>query len=292
MRYPHIVIAALSCACLAVSYTDTLNAQAGTATVALSETDRGIGTGVAAPARRERPRVFVQAFEFNATLAKAEQDELNSLAGAIAVMRGQDPNAAMQQTMANLGRAVADLLVEQLLDGGEVRVVERRALEDIIKEQDLVGGDRAQSGQDVASKAKIAGARYMVTGSITTFGQSKQQSRLGAVLGGVIRNKTGGLVGGVSSGKTLYTIGLTARIVDTETGDIVASVKTDGTVEGNKHRSVVGAGVLGAVIGGGLSTASSDERELRIAEALAMSTSALADQLVEKLQREIAQNNN
>lgn len=259
--------------------------------VAVSGAPTPASAEAAAPAaRRERPRVFVQAFEFNAQLGREERDELNSLAGAIAALRGADPQAALQQTMANLGRAAADLLVEQLLEDGEVRVVERRALEAILAEQDLVAGDRAAAGQDVAQKAKLAGARYMITGSITQFGQSVKQSAAGAVLGGVLRNRTGGLIGGVKSGKTTYTIGITARVIDTATGDVVASVKSDGIVDGNRQRAIVGAGVAGAIIGGAFSKSETGERELRIGEALTLSTAKLADQIVEKLQRETGAN--
>jgi len=258
--------------------------------VASSTVTPTMEAAVAPAARRERPRVFVQAFEFNAQLGEAERAELNSLAALMSAARGNDPQAALQQSMANLGRAAADLLVESLLEGGEVRVVERRALEAILAEQNLVASDRAADGQDVARSARVAGARYMVTGSITKFGQSRQQSKKGTMIGVILREKTGGLIAGANSGKTVYTIGITARLVDTETGDIVASVKTDGVVEGNKHRTIAGGGVLGGVLGGAMSNSASDERELRIGEALAQSTAALAEELVAKLQRETSGN--
>ncbi len=267
------------------TFTGSLDAQelvAGTSAMRTAES-------TAAPTvRHERPRVFVQAFEFNAQLGEEERAELNSLAALVSAAKGNDPQAAMQQSMANLGRAASDLLVEALLEGGDVRVVERRALDAILAEQNLVASERAASGQDVARMARVAGAKYMVTGSITKFGQSRKQSNKAAMVGGLLRAKTGGVIGGVRSGKTTYTIGITARLVDTETGDIIASVKTDGVVEGNKHRSVAGAGVLGGVLGGAMSNGESGERELRIGEALAMSTAAVADELVAKLVAEVA----
>jgi hypothetical protein len=47
---------------------------------------------------------------------------------------------------------------------------------------------------------------------------------------------------------SLASIGLTARIVDTETGDVVASVKTDGVVAGDNFCTIAGA------VGASLST--------------------------------------
>jgi curli biogenesis system outer membrane secretion channel CsgG len=274
------VIAALIASTLSIS---SLSAQEMVATASPAPAAE---VGIAPTAKRERPRVFVQAFEFNAQLGEEERAELNSFAALVSAARGQDPQAALQQSMANLGRAAADLLVEALLEGGEVRVVERRALDAILAEQNLVASDRAAEGQDVARTARVAGARYMVTGSITKFGQSRQQSRVAAIAGGILRAKTG--IGGVSSGKTVYTIGITARLVDTETGDIIASVKTDGIVEGNKHRTIAAGGVLGGVLGGAMSNGASNERELRIGEALVESTGAIAEELVAKLLRELA----
>lgn len=227
--------------------------------------------------RAQRPKVVVQPFEFNVVPTQEQLEEMNSFAALGAVLRGGDPTATMQATGANLGRAAADLLTEQLMQTQRFRVLERRALEQVKAEQ-TVSTTGPQSG-------KLAGAQFIITGAITKFGQSKQKSRWGAIAGGVIAGATKGVVTGVGSGKTVYEIGMTVRVVDAETGEVLASVTTEGTIEGDKSRSIAGAGLAGGIIGGALSKSTSGEREKRIAEALAISAANLTVKLVEQQQK-------
>jgi curli biogenesis system outer membrane secretion channel CsgG len=223
--------------------------------------------------RAQRPKVVVQPFEFNVVPTQEQLEEMNSLASLVSALRGGDPAATMQATGANLGRAAADLLTEQLMNTQRFRVLERRAL-DQVKTEQTVSATGPQAG-------KLAGANFIVTGAITKFGISKQTSRMGTIAGSILKSKSGGLIGGVSSGKTVYEIGMTVRVVDAETGEIVASVQTEGAVEGDKSRALAGAGVAGGVLAGALSKSTTGEREKRIAEALALSAANLTVKLVE-----------
>ena len=227
--------------------------------------------------RAQRPKVVVQPFEFNVVPTQEQLEEMNSFAALAMAMRGGDPSANMQATGANLGRAAADLLTEQLMNTQRFRVLERRALSDVKAEQ-TVSATGAQAG-------KLVGAQYIVTGAITKFGISKQTSRMGGAIGGMLKSKTGGLLGGMASGKTLYEIGMTVRVVDAETGEILISVQTEGTVEGDKSRAIAGGGVVGGLLAGALSKSTTGEREKRIAEALALSAANLTVKLVEQQQK-------
>jgi len=227
--------------------------------------------------RAQRPKVVVQPFEFNVVPTQEQLEEMNSFAALAMAMRGGDPSANMQATGANLGRAAADLLTEQLMNTQRFRVLERRALGDVKAEQ-TVSANGAQAG-------KLVGAQYIVTGAITKFGISKQTSRMGGAFGAALKSKTGGLLGGMASGKTLYEIGMTVRVVDAETGEILISVQTEGTVEGDKSRAIAGGGVVGGLLAGALTKSTTGEREKRIAEALALSAANLTVKLVEQQQK-------
>lgn len=232
----------------------------------------------AAPARAsiprsQRPAVMIMGFEFNATLSEDDRAELNSLAAFAAAMRGGDPAAAQQQSNANVGRAIADLLVAELIESGQFRVLERKALDAILAEQSLAASGRADSSaRDVAQQARVLGARYLVTGSITKFG--RETKRKGGALGGITR-----AVGGVGVSSNTYTVGLTARIVDASTGEIVASVSSDGEVKGGRK---FGIGGVGGGAGGVFASSTSGEREKKIGEAVGLAVATLAERIAEK----------
>jgi len=161
----------------------------------------------------------------------------------------REPNGVAAEEHGEYGRAAADLLFEQLLETGYFRIVERRALEGVKSEQDLVGSDRAAANQSVAQQAKLHGAKYMVTGAITKFGRSQdKKAGFGGIAAAIVGQKMGGAFSGVSSGKTTYQIEITARIVDTETGEVAAAMTSDGSAVGNKSRTIVGGGMLASIL--------------------------------------------
>lgn len=266
-------VAALLAVATATATPRAVQAQGPNATTAA---DSAVSLFEALP-RAQRPKLVVQPFEFNVVPTKEQLDEMNSFAALATVLRGGDPNATMQATGVNLGRAAADLITEQLMSTQRFRVLERRVL-DQVKAEQQVSENGPQAG-------KLAGAQFIVTGAITKFGVSKQKSRFGGAIGGALSSKTGGLIAGVGSGKTVYEIGMTLRVVDAETGEVLASVATEGAVEGDKSRSIVGAGLAGGILAGALSKSTTGEREKRIAEALAVSAANLTVKLVEQQQK-------
>ncbi len=227
--------------------------------------------------RSQRPSIIVMNFDFSAPLSSEDREELNSLGAVAAALRGQGAPSQVQQTGVNLGKATADMLMEALLRSGNFRVLERKALEQLISEQNLTSSDRAAAGQDVAAKAKLLGARYMLTGSISKFGTSTKKK--GGLLGAVTKVAIGVAM---ESKQTAYEVGLTARIVETATGEVVASISTDGVVIGDKSRLVGGVAIGGGGGAGGLGgSQDSGEREKRITESLSLAVGKLTLKLVE-----------
>jgi len=147
----------------------------------------------------------------------------------------------------DVGRGIADLLVDKLVSGGVYSVIERQALDKILAEQNFSNSDRA----DPASAAKIGkvlGVDAILVGSITQFGRDDKTTGVGGV--GAVTGRFG--IGGVSHKKSTAVVGITARLVDTSTAEILASVsekgestRTDtGVLGGGGGWNGLGAGAL------------------------------------------------
>jgi|GEM_PF-3176000 len=228
--------------------------------------------------RSQRPPVMVANFEFTATPSNDDLSELNAVGSLMMAIRGGDPGQRGRTVQENLGRATADLMVARLLQTSQFRVMERKALDQLLAEQELVSSAKAASGQQVAQKAQIVGAKYLVTGSITKFARTRQEK--GGGLGGITR-RIGSAVGASSTQHT-YEIALSGRIIETATGEVVASFTTEGVSVGDKERAVAAlAGVLPlGIIGVGGGSSSTGEREKRIAESLQKAVDNLVAQMI------------
>ena len=71
----------------------------------------------------------------------------------------------------DVGKGVADLIVDGLVEDGSYRVIERKRLDAILAEQNFSNSDRADpSAASVAKIGKALGVKYLLVGSITKFG--------------------------------------------------------------------------------------------------------------------------
>src|SRR4029453_2030793 len=95
------------------------------------------------------------------------------------------------------------------------------------------------------------GVKYLIVGSITKFGTEQSSKSVGGFgLGG------GGIgIGSVGTSKGKANVAITARIIDTTTGEIMASAKGDGTSKRSGFLlGGAGGGGGGAGFGGGART--------------------------------------
>jgi curli biogenesis system outer membrane secretion channel CsgG len=133
--------------------------------------------------------------------------------------------AAAQLGMQNdLGATLADLIINRLVTDGKFIVIERAALDKIIKEQNFSNSDRADSATAV-KLGKIAGVDAIVIGSITQFGgeSSKKATNIPIKIHGVT-------IPVANNQKTAtVSVGVTARLIDVSTGLILASATGSGT---------------------------------------------------------------
>lgn len=175
----------------------------------------------------------------------------------------------------DIGKGIADLIVDELVNDGSYRVIERKRLDAVLAEQNFSNSDRADpAAAKVAKLGQALGVKYLIIGSITEFGTENKSTKIGG--GGFGGGKLG--IGGIgkSSGKANVTI--TARIIDTSTAEVMASARGEGTSKRGGF-SVSGGAFSKFGGSGGLSMGSSDFRETVLGEA----TEAAVKQTTEKL---------
>ncbi len=175
----------------------------------------------------------------------------------------------------DIGKGIADLIVDGLLEDGSYRLIERKRLDAILAEQNFSNSDRADpSAASVAKIGKALGVRYLIVGSITKFGTEQKGMGVG---GGAFGGGRFGL-GKVGTQKGKANVAVTVRMVDTSTGEIMASAKGDGT--SSRSGLMLGGGGFGGAGGvGSIEMTSSDYKDTVLGEA----TEVAVKQVVEKL---------
>jgi curli biogenesis system outer membrane secretion channel CsgG len=167
----------------------------------------------------------------------------------------------------DIGKGMADQVVDALVNDGSFRVIERKKLDTVLAEQDFSASDRADPSAAKLSKlGKVLGVKYIIAGSITKFATESR--------GGAVAVKGIGLGGK----KTKSEVNLTARMIDTTTGEIMLSAKGHG-------ESGKGGGASFAKSGFGVGTNSEEWRQSGLGEAQEKATTDLVTQLVAKKDR-------
>jgi curli biogenesis system outer membrane secretion channel CsgG len=185
--------------------------------------------------------------------------------------------AAIFGTNQDVGKGIADLLVDKLVSDGVYSVIERKVIDKIIAEQNFSNSDRADASS-AAKIGKILGVDAILIGSITQFGRDDKSTGVGG--GGLGLGRFG--IGGVKKTQSKAVVQVTGRLVDTSTAEILASA----TAKGESSRSgtgLVGAGGSDAGIGaGGLDMKSSNYANTILGEATTKAVDDLAAQLGQK----------
>ena len=175
----------------------------------------------------------------------------------------------------DIGKGMADQVVDELVNDGAFRVIERKKLDTVLAEQDFAQSDRADPSAAKLSKVgKVLGVKYIISGSITKFATSDKKYGGGGLIGG----KLGGL--GLKKAKSEVTI--TARMIDTTTGEIMLSAKGEGVSNKGGGISVGGFGGGG---GAGFSMGSSEYKASALGEAQEQACKLLVQQLIAKKDR-------
>ena len=147
----------------------------------------------------------------------------------------------------DVGKGIADLLVDKLVNDGVYSVIERKELDKVLAEQNFSNSDRA----DPASAAKIArvlGVDAIVIGSITQFGRDDKKTDVGGGALGGVTGKFG--IGGLRKSQSTAVVQITGRMIDTSTAEILASASGKGE-SSRSGTGILGAGGSSAGLGGG-----------------------------------------
>lgn len=172
----------------------------------------------------------------------------------------------------DIGKGIADLIVDGLVEDGTYRVIERKRLDAVLAEQNFSNSDRAdpEAGK-VAKIGKALGVKYLIVGSITKFGLENKKMGLGGSGWGGGRFGLGEV--GTSKGKAA--VAIAARMIDASTGEVMATAKGEGT----SSRSGLLLGGAATHGGGNIEFGSSDFQDTVLGEA----TQAAVKQVVAKL---------
>ena len=100
--------------------------------------------------------------------------------------------------------AAQDVFVTELVKSGKFRVIEREQLAALMREKNLsLSGDLDPS--TAIQAGRLLGVNYLLTGALTEYGNTK----------------VGGSGFGISAGKKKFVAAMNARLIDSETGEIV-----------------------------------------------------------------------
>ena len=176
----------------------------------------------------------------------------------------------------DIGEGIADLIVDELVNDGAYRVIERKRLDAILAEQNFSNSERADpSAKTLAQIGKALGVKYLIVGSITKFGTEQSNRSFG---GGGYGSAFG--LGQVGTSKGKANVAITARMIDTSTGEIMASAKGEGT---SKRSGFLlgGAGGGGGGGGGGqIAFGASDFKDTILGEATELAVKMTSEKLV------------
>jgi curli biogenesis system outer membrane secretion channel CsgG len=155
--------------------------------------------------------------------------------------------SAIFGTNVDVGKGMADALVDRLVTDGTYSVIERKALDKLLAEQNFQNSDRADPS-GAARIGKLLGVNAIIIGSITEFGRDDKSTNIG---GGAIGGVTGRFgIGGVGKREAKAVVQLSARMVNVETGEILAVAQGRGEST-RSGTTLLGSGGSAVNAGGG-----------------------------------------
>jgi curli biogenesis system outer membrane secretion channel CsgG len=186
----------------------------------------------------------------------------------------QSTSAAMFGNDVDVGKGIADLLVTDLVKDGSFSIIERKALDKIMAEQNFSNSQRADP-TSAARIGKLLGVDAILVGSITEFGNETKKTNLGGAGG----NWGGFGLGGIGHSNSKANVGINARLVNVDTGEIIAVAEGVGQSSRSSTSMLGGGGNWHGFGSGNADFGSSDFQNTIIGEA----TKAAVDKLTADL---------
>ena len=210
-------------------------------------------------ASNHRPRVAVLDFDYATVMSSS---------------------SAMFGNNVDVGRGITDLLVTDLVKDGTYSVIERQALNKIMAEQNFSNSNRADP-TSAAKLGKLLGVDAIIVGSITEFGNETKKTNLGGGGG----NWHGYGMGGVGHSNSKANVGITARIVNVDTGEILGVAEGVGQSSRSSTSLLGGGGNWRGFGGGNADFGSSDFQNTIIGEAVKMAVDKLTTEVISNAPR-------
>ena len=131
---------------------------------------------------------------------------------------------------------------------GRFRLVERQALESVLREQDLVTSERV-SKPSGAKTGIVLGAKYLVQVVVTDYEADMSESK-GGGLGGFMSNRLPAVIAAVGVKSGQGRVGMNFRLIDAETSEVVYTKQIESII---RERGLTFGGLVipdGGVLGG------------------------------------------
>jgi len=184
-------------------------------------------------------------------------------------------SAAVFGTDVDIGKGITDMLVTYLVKDGTYSVIERKAIDKVLAEQNFSNSDRANPAS-AAKMGKLLGVDAIIVGSITQFGNDTKNTGIGGGGGGL-----GGFgIGGFGRKETSAIVGMDARIVNIDTGEIMAVATGKGESKRKSTNLLGGGGNWKGFGAGGVNFGASDFQQTIIGEAVKLATEQMSSELI------------
>lgn len=212
-------------------------------------------------------RIFI-AFVFAGLLAApahAQEDKAPISRPTVAIA-AFDTSRTAWMPPPSFGATVAELLTDRLVAAGPFRVIDST----------LMGSASASADASLAAlreRAIESGVQFLIVGSVTRLSLEQRTSSGGGIIpipivGGLIRKH-----------KTESIIGLMIRVIDVQTGEVVATATSEGTASGSSS-SGGGVGLVGKVpIVGAKRSSATGIKDGLLDAAVHQAVAAVAEQL-------------
>jgi curli biogenesis system outer membrane secretion channel CsgG len=179
-------------------------------------------------------------------------------------------------TTDDIGKGIADLLVDRLVNGGVYSVIERKDLDKIVAEQNFSNSDRADANS-AAKIGRILGVDAIIVGSITQFGRDDKSVGVGGSAIGGLASRYG--LGSAGRRQSKAVVGISARLVNTSTGEIIVASSAKGESK-RSGTTLLGSGGSSNESGsGGLNMHGSNFANTIIGEAVGEAVTAVVQQM-------------
>ncbi|HYK35032.1 CsgG/HfaB family protein [Alloacidobacterium sp.] len=178
-------------------------------------------------------------------------------------------------TNVDIGKGISDMLIDKLVNDGTYRVIERNQIDKILNEQNFSNSNRADANT-AAKIGHILGVDAVITGDITQFGRDDQSKNVGGMLG---KWGSGYGLGGVGTHSAKAEVAITARMIDVNTAEILASATGKGESKRSGTNLLAGGAGTGGYGGGEAGMGSSNFAQTIIGEATSQAVADLAQNL-------------